>query len=224
MELLDKLKLISIFKDMNSEDIKQIIDKMKYSIKNYDKEETIYFRGDKINYILINLEGELYSEMQKYNGDVIEVGAFETNDVLASAFIFGTSNNSPVDIVTRTKCQILFLKKEKLLECMQENKVFLKNFLDEISNKSQFLSKRIWFNFLNKSIEDKIIDYINNNLQNEMIHFKPSISELSKRFGVTRPSLSREIANFCSLGILTRIGKNKYNVNIKELNKELNNN
>lgn len=218
MELLDKLKLISIFKDMNSEDIEQIITKLKYRIKNYDKEETIYFRDDKINHILVNLEGELYSEMQKYNGDVIEVGSFETSDVLASAFIFGTSNSSPVDIITRTKCQILFLEKEKLLECMQENKIFLKNFLDEISNKSQFLSKRIWFNFLNKSIEDKIIDYINNNLQNGMIHFKPSISELSKRFGVTRPSLSREIANFCSLGILTRTEKNKYNVNLKKLN------
>ena len=95
---------------------------------------------------------------------------FRLSDVKSHAIIaipiFGNSNNSPVDIVSRTKCKILFLEKEKLLECMQENKEFLKNFLDEISNKSQFLSKKIWFNFVNKSIEDKLIDYINNKDEN----------------------------------------------------------
>ena len=217
MELLEKLKHISIFKNLDTEEIKKIIIKLNYKIKIYEKDETIYFRGDKINHILINLDGELYTEMQKYNGDVIEVGIIDSYDILASAFIFGNSNNSPVDIVSRTKCKILFLEKEKLLECMQENKEFLKNFLDEISNKSQFLSKKIWFNFVNKSIEDKLIDYINNNIQDGSIYFRPSISELSKRFGITRPSLSREIANFCTAGILTRLGKNRYLVNLDKL-------
>ena len=219
MELLNTLKNISIFKDMNTEEIKQIILKLNYKIKKYKKDETIYFRGDKINYALINLSGELYSEMQKYNGDVIEVGIIKTHELFSFVFIFGDSNTTPVDVVARTDCEILSLEKEKLLECMQENKKFLNNFLDEISNKSQFLSKRLWFNFVNKSIEDKIIDYIEQNSKDDIIHFRPSISEISRRFGVTRPSLSREISNLCSRGVLQRIGKNKYNINRREFEK-----
>ena len=157
--------------------------------------------------------------MQKYNGDVIEVGIIKAHELFVSAFIFGDSNTTPVDVVSRTDCDILSLEKEKLLECMQENKKFLNNFLDEISNKSQFLSKRLWFNFVNKSIEDKIIDYIEQNSKDNIVHFRPSISEISRRFGVTRPSLSREISNLCSKGILQRIGKNKYNVNRREFDK-----
>ena len=217
MELLNTLKNISIFKDMNTEEIKQIILKLNYKIKKYKKDETIYFRGDKINYALINLSGELYSEMQKYNGDVIEVGIIKTHELFASAFIFGDSNTTPVDVVARTDCEILSLEKEKLLECMQENKKFLNNFLDEISNKSQFLSKRLWFNFVNKTIYEKVVAYIYENHIDGVITFKPNISELAKKFEITRPSLSREISALCETGLLTKIAGNSYKVNTEEL-------
>ena len=112
---------------------------------------------------------------------------------------------------------MVFLETDNLLECMQQDEKFLRNVLDEISNKGQFLSKRIWFNFVNKSIEDKLIDYINTNTKNGIVNFKPSISELAKRFGVTRPSLSRELSNLCDKEILARIGRNKYNVNREKI-------
>lgn len=212
MDLINSLKAISIFKNMSAQDINFIVQKLDYKVKDFDKGETVYFRGDKVDHIIINIVGELYTEMQKYNGDVIEVGIIKQNDVLASAFIFGSSRESPVDMIARTKCTLVFLETDNLLECMQQDKKFLKNFLDEISNKGQFLSKRIWFNFVNKSIEDKIIDYIKSNTKDGVVHFKPSISELSKRFGITRPSLSREIANLCDKDVLKRIGRNKYTV------------
>ena len=212
MDIINSLKAISIFKNLSVQDISFIIQKLNYKVKNFDKGETVYFRGDKVDHILINIVGELYTEMQKYNGDVIEVGIIKQNDVLASAFIFGSSHDSPVDMIARTNCTLVFLEIDGLLECMQQDKKFLKNFLDEISNKGQFLSKRIRFNFVNKSIEDKLIDYINTNTKDGIIHFKPSISELAKRYGVTRPSLSREISNLCDKEILIRIGRNKYTV------------
>ena len=217
MDVINSLKASSIFKNLTSQDITYIIQKLNYKVKEFDKGETVYFRGDDVSHIIINIVGELYTEMQKYNGDVIEVGIIKQNDVLASAFIFGSSHKSPVDMITRTKCTMIFLETDNLLECMQQDEKFLRNVLDEISNKGQFLSKRIWFNFVNKSIEDKIIDYINTNTKNGVVNFKPSISELAKRFGVTRPSLSRELSNLCDKEILARIGRNKYNVNREKI-------
>ena len=52
---------------------------------------------------------------------------------------------------------------------MQKDERLLVNFLDEISNKGQLLSKRIWFNFMNKTINEKVLSYIKENQKNGYI-------------------------------------------------------
>jgi DNA-binding FadR family transcriptional regulator len=89
--------------------------------------------------------------------------------------------------------------------------------LNEVSNKSQLLSKRIWFNFVNKTIYEKVVAYIYENHIDGVITFKPNISELAKKFEITRPSLSREISALCETGLLTKIAGNSYKVNTEEL-------
>ena len=44
------------------------------------------------------------------------------------------------------------------------NSKILKVFLDEISNKAQFLSKNLWESLSNKTINQKLVEYI---LKNE---------------------------------------------------------
>ena len=88
---------------------------------------------------------------------------------------------------------------------------------DEISTKGQLLSKRIWFNFINRTINEKVLSYINENQKNGIVVFKPNISELSKKFEVTRPSLSREISLLCDKAILKKIHSNRYGVDLSKL-------
>ena len=214
-----KLENLAIFRGLSKEKILEIINYSDFKIKKFEKQETLSFRGDKINDIMIVLDGELRGEMQKFNGDTIIIDFLKQNDMIAPAFIFGINNEFPVDLIANTNSTILSLNKSSLIALLSENELLLTNFLNEVSNKSQLLSKRIWFNFVNKSIEDKIIDYIEQNSKDNIIHFRPSISEISRRFGVTRPSLSREISNLCSRGVLQRIGKNKYNINRREFEK-----
>ena len=109
---------------------------------------------------------------------------------------------------------MLFLDKNDFLELLQTDKTLLINFINEISNKGQLLSKRIWFNFTNKTITEKIISYVKQNQKNGIISFYPNISELAKKFEITRPSLSREISSLCNKGILTKISNNQYRVDL----------
>ena len=106
---------------------------------------------------------------------------------------------------------------EKYLNLIQSDKRLLLNFINEISNKSQHLSKRIWFNFTNKTIEEKILSYIKENTTNGIIKFLPNISALAKQFEVTRPALSREISNLCKEKILTKIENNLYSVDFQQI-------
>ena len=157
------LTKVSLFKGLDPEKISKCLEKLDFKIKKYEKNETVFFRGD-------------------------------------------TLENS----------KLLFFDKEKYLDTIHSDKRLLFNFVTEISNKSQLLSKRIWFNFTNKTIEEKILSYIKENSENGKIKFLPSISALAKRFEVTRPALSREISNLCKKKILIKAENNVYLINFKK--------
>ncbi len=207
----------SLFKGLTLESIKKILEKTNFQIKSYKKNESVFFRGDSIEHIIIILEGSARGEMQKVNGDVITIDYITPCQMIAPAFIFGDDRSFPVDLISTDSSKFLFLSKNNFLEAMQENRELLINFLNEISNKGQLLSKRIWFNFLNRTINEKVTSYIKSNQKNGVVTFKPNISELAKKFEVTRPSLSREISLLCEKGVLTKIQNNRYSVDFTKL-------
>lgn len=216
-KLYNTIIKINLFKGFNINEIENLLKKIRFQIKSYKKNESIFFRGDPIKHIIILLEGTSKGEMHKFNGDTIIIDYMKPNQIIASAFIFGDIQTFPVDLVSMESSKFLFLDKKDFLEVMLDNKRLLTNFIDEISNKGQLLSQRIWFNFINKTINEKVLSYISENQKNGIIMFKPNISELSKRFEVTRPSLSREISLLCNKGILTKIQSNKYRVDLSKL-------
>ena len=214
------LTKVSLFKGLDPEKISKCVEKLDFKIKKYEKNETVFFRGDTLEKVIIIIKGSAYGEMQKFNGDTIVINQMKSGEVLASAFLFGNDNIFPVDLVTLENSKFLLFDKEKYLNLIQSDKRLLLNFINEISNKSQLLSKRIWFNFTHKTIEEKILSYINENAKNNKIKFLPSISALAKKFEVTRPALSREISNLCKKKILTKIENNIYSINFSNFSKK----
>ena len=211
---------VSLFKGLNSQEISDCLRKVDFKIKDYKKNEIVFFRGDILKQVIIIINGTTHGEMQKFNGDTIVINQMKSGEVLASAFLFGNDNIFPVDLVTLENSKFLLFDKEKYLNLIQSDKRLLLNFINEISNKSQLLSKRIWFNFTHKTIEEKILSYINENAKSNKIKFLPSISALAKKFEVTRPALSREISNLCKKKILTKIENNIYSINFSNFSKK----
>ena len=207
------LTKVSLFKGLNPDKIAKCLTEADFKIKEYKKNEIVFFRGDILKKIIIIVKGTARGEMQKFNGDTIVINQMKAGEVLASAFLFGKNNVFPVDLIALENSEFLFLDKEKYLDLIQSDKRLLLNFIREISNKSQYLSKRIWFNFTHKTIEEKVLSYIKENAQDDKIKFLPSISALAKRFEVTRPALSREISSLCKRKILKKIENNVYIIN-----------
>ena len=207
------LTKVSLFKGLNPDKIAKCLTEADFKIKEYKKNEIVFFRGDILKKIIIIVKGTARGEMQKINGDTIVINQMKAGEVLASAFLFGKNNVFPVDLIALENSEFLFLDKEKYLDLIQSDKRLLLNFIREISNKSQYLSKRIWFNFTHKTIEEKVLSYIKENAQDDKIKFLPSISALAKKFEVTRPALSREISSLCKRKILKKIENNVYIIN-----------
>lgn len=211
----NKLELIrktDLFKNLNIEEFEEIIKTCKYKIIEYKKDEYIAFRGDNICGVYINLKGNLVAEMLKNDGNVRKIEELKTGKVIASAFIFGEITRFPVDLVAKTDVEVLFVEKEEVIKLLKNNSKVLTNFLDEISNKAQFLSKNLWESLSNKTINQKLVEFILANEKDNIFLLKQSVKELAEYFNVSRPSLSRVIKFFIEDGIIEKLEKGKYRI------------
>ncbi|MCS5423178.1 MULTISPECIES: Crp/Fnr family transcriptional regulator [Psychrilyobacter] len=218
MDIFEKLKNVEIFKGIDDENLKTLLIELKYKVKKFDKNEVVAFRGDEIKDLIIVTEGEVYTEMQKLNGDSIVVDRLPEGSVLAGAFIFGKDNRFPVDVVTASDSELIYISKDEVIRMFQLNERLLQNYLGVISNKTQFLSKKIWFSFTNKSINNKLIAYLLNNMnRNNYVLLQNSMKEIAQMFGVARPSLSRVLKEFIDEGVIIRKEKNLLEIPSKDV-------
>lgn len=209
--MIKTLKETVVFNNIDEDIIKDILEKTKYEIKKYSPNESIAFRGDEVKGLYIILKGTLITEMLTEEGNVIKIEELVPSDVIASAFIFGKNNNFPVDLSVKDEAEIFFVERKEFLKLLFSQEKILENFLNEISNKTQLLTSKIWNSFNNKTIKKKFCDYVKKNQKNNLFSIQ-NLGALAEFFGVERPSLSRVLSELVKDEKLERIGRNKYKI------------
>ena len=209
--MIKTLRETVVFNDLDEDTIKDILEKTKYEIKKYSPNESIAFRGDEVKGLYIILKGTLITEMLTEEGNIIKIEELVPSDVIASAFIFGKNNSFPVDLTVKDEAEIFFVKRKEFLKLLFSQEKILENFLNEISNKTQLLTSKIWNSFNNKTIKKKFCDYVKRNQKNNEF-FIENLGALAEFFGVERPSLSRVLSELVKDEKLERIGRNKYRI------------
>ena len=209
--MIETLKETVVFNGIDEKTIKNILEKTKYEIKKYSPDESIAFRGDEVKGLYIILKGTLTTEMLTEEGNVIKIEELTQSDVIASAFIFGKKNSFPVDLIAKDDAEILFVERKEFLKILFSKEKILENFLNEVSNKTQLLTSKIWNSFNNKTIKKKFCDYVKKNQKNNLFSIQ-NLGALAEYFGVERPSLSRVLSDLVKDEKLERIGRNKYKI------------
>ena len=209
--MIKTLRETVVFNDLDEDTIKDILEKTKYEIKKYSLDEPIAFRGDEVKGLYIILKGTLITEMLTEEGNIIKIEELVPSDVIASAFIFGKNNSFPVDLSVKDEAEVLFVERKEFLKLLFSQEKILENFLNEISNKTQLLTSKIWNSFNNKTIKKKFCDYVKRNQKNNEF-FIENLGALAEFFGVERPSLSRVLSELVKDEKLERIGRNKYRI------------
>ena len=209
--MIKTLRETVVFNDLDEDTIKDILEKTKYEIKKYSLDEPIAFRGDEVKGLYIILKGTLITEMLTEEGNIIKIKELVPSDVIASAFIFGKNNSFPVDLSAKDEAEIFFVERKEFLKLLFSQEKILENFLNEISNKTQLLTSKIWNSFNNKTIKKKFCDYVKRNQKNNEF-FIENLGALAEFFGVERPSLSRVLSELVKDEKLERIGRNKYRI------------
>jgi len=205
-----------LFKGLTTGEIETILSVVPYRTKKFQADSLISQTGELVNTLMIVISGIVKGEMVDYTGRVIKIEDISAPGALAPAFIFGNKNRFPVNVIATTNTELLVIDKLDFLKLLMINDKILVNFLDMISNRSQFLSEKIKFlNF--KTIKGKLAHYILQKAGKEKssILLDMTQNELADFFGVARPSVARALGDLEEEGYLEAKGKN-----IKIIDKE----
>ncbi len=201
---LSDLKKNKLFNHLSEEKIENYFTEQEYTIKAYNKNALIRLEGEQSTTFDIILKGDVIVQKIDEKGNVLTIANFKKGDDFGGNLIFSNYPIYPMSIIAKENVILLHLKKEFILNLCSNNKDFLVLFLNNISNKSALLTKKIKAISL-KSIRDSIIDFLRYeyNIQNSsIIKLQLSKKELAEKMGIQRTSLSRELAKMKKDGLI----------------------
>lgn len=198
-----------LFRGMSADEIETTISSVRTRSRKYKSGALVYSSGDPVNAFTFVVDGYVKGEMIDFTGRVIKIEDIKAPGAIAPAFMFGTNNRFPVNVIAVPDTELLIIDKPDFLRLLRENSVILVNFLDMISNRSQFLSDKIRFlNF--KTIRSKLAQYILELAGKDKteVRLDRTQNDLADYFGVARPSVGRALGDLEELGIIETNGKN----------------
>jgi CRP-like cAMP-binding protein len=197
-----------LFKGLDAEEIEELVRSVPHQFKKFQAGMLISQSGDTVKSLMVVINGVVKGEMVDFTGRVIKIEDIPAPGALASAFMFGNRNRFPVNVIAVSDGELLMIEKSEFLGLLMKNHIILVNFLDMISNRSQFLSEKIKFlNF--KTIKGKLAHYILQKAGKERSSVKLDLTqnELADFFGVARPSVARALGDLEEAGYIEAQGK-----------------
>jgi CRP/FNR family transcriptional regulator, dissimilatory nitrate respiration regulator len=197
-----------LFRGLSPEEIESVLDITEHRVKKFPAGSMICQSGEPVNSLIVLIRGTVKGEMMDYAGHVIKIEDISAPEALAVAFIFGNRNKFPVNVIALSDVELLLIGKPHLLKLLTQQDALLMNFLDMISNRSQFLSEKIKFlNF--KTIKGKLANFIllKAGKDSKSIILGMTQNDLADFFGVTRPSVARAIGELEEDGFIAAKGK-----------------
>lgn len=128
-------------------------------------------------------------------GKQLTIETLKAPQLLAPAFVFASENRFPVNIEAKEKCEILVINKNIFLEFLHQHPAVMRNFLQLVSDRTLFLSKKLNA-FALQSLKSRILNYLR--MHGTILNQQ----EVAQILGVARPSLARALSELASEGCI----------------------
>lgn len=176
-------------------------------ITTYREGDIIASQGSPCLSLMLLCSGSLSARMVNDEGREITIEILKAPEVLAPAFLYSSENRLPVTLKAETDVHVWTLSREGFLDLMEKDRNVLRNFLQNISDRSVFLSKKL-NEFALQNLNERIINYLKRHGQID------NMQEAASIMGVARPSLSRAISMLINEGVIEK-ENNRYRLKNK---------
>lgn len=193
-----------LFRGITPERLFADLEEISFHTRSYKKGEILAQQGAVCNRLVILTKGSVRGEMIDYSGRLIKVEDIAAPRAIAPLFLFGEENRYPVEVTANEPTEVIELPKSSVLNLFRKNEQFLENYMNLSANYARTLSDKLFFMSF-KTIRQKLASYLlrlYKQQQQTHITLDRSQQELSDYFGVSRPSLARELAHMQEDGLL----------------------
>ena len=193
-----------LFRGITPERLFADLEEISFHTRSYKKGEILAQQGAVCNRLVILTKGSVRGEMIDYSGRLIKVEDIAAPRAIAPLFLFGEENRYPVEVTANEPTEVIELPKSSVLRLFRKNEQFLENYMNLSANYARTLSDKLFFMSF-KTIRQKLASYLlrlYKQQQQTHISLDRSQQELSDYFGVSRPSLARELAHMQEDGLL----------------------
>lgn len=194
-----------LFKGIAPNEIQTILgDEAPHLLQTFAKGDVLAEQDSPCNRLIILMRGKIRAEMTDVSGRVVKIEDVSAPSPLAILFLFGTNNKFPVRAIADEETIAIVIPKQLILKMLQNNENLLRNYLDISADFATRLSQKLYFMSF-RSIRQKISMYLlelAHKQQTDTVQLDRTKSSLAEYFGVSRPSLERELTNMQTAGFI----------------------
>lgn len=204
---MKQLTEVKLFKEIEEDELKNILNCLQPSIKSYKKKDIITIEKEELKGIGIILEGAVIVGKETLAGDRVIMSRLGKGELFGEIAAF-SADGWTATVVADTDCTILFFPPQHIVGVCHRmcagHKKLIQNMLQIVARKALGLNKKVEILSL-KSIRKKISTYLlqQYNIKNSTFFDIPlKRNELAEYLLVSRPSLSRELINMQQEGLI----------------------
>lgn len=217
MENLKELAKCNLFSSMPESEIENVLQKVQVAETSFRKGDILAKQDEPCNRLIILTSGSIKAEMTDPSGKVVKVEDVSAPSPLAILFLFGINNRFPVQATAREDVTALIIPKASVLRMLHMNEQLLENYLNISAIYASKLSKKLHlmsFRTIRQKLAMYLLDLAKDSVS--MIEMDKSQSALAECFGVSRPSLARELYKMQEDGLIVT---DKKRITIKDKHK-----
>ena len=201
--MIEQLLSNPLFRNVSAGELRKDFEGLTYKVKNYTKGEILAHQGDVCNKLIILTKGSVRGEMIDESGRIVKIEDIASPRALAPLFLFGAANRFPVEVTANENTEVIIIPKESVIKLFARNEAFLENYMNMSANYAQTLSEKLFFMSF-KTIRQKLASYFLrlSATQGSQILLDRSQQELADYFGISRPSLAREVSHMQDDGLI----------------------
>ncbi len=199
---INDISKCNIFAGLKPELIEDILISVQTEEPTFKKGDLLAMQDEPCNRLIIITKGSVKAEMIDPSGKVVKVEDIAAPQALAILFLFGRKNKFPVQVTACEDVETLIIHKQSVLQMLAKSEQLLKNYLDISANYATVLTEKL--NIMSfRTIRQKLSMYILKLSDGEnSVTLDRSQNALAEYFGVSRPSLARELRNMQDDGLI----------------------
>lgn len=205
MKHIDQLSKCNLFASMNEKEIEEALNVSGIKEEEFKRGELIALQDEPCNRLIILTKGSVKAEMSDPSGKMVKIEDIYAPSPIAILFLFGPRNKFPVQVTAREDVSAMIIPKQSILQMLQTNKQLLSNYLDISAIYASTLRGKLHLMSFRTIRQKLAIYFLNLSKQHDSnkIELDRTQKSLAEYFGVSRPSLSRELSNMHEDGLIS---------------------